>query len=84
MRAEYLARPKSERTKANHGAVVKSYISEGMAMEKECDARVEKILSELSVLLKDAGRDQSLISSIRNAYNDEKNSMKSRLINKYF
>ena len=83
-RSAFLALPKSERTKANLAATVKSYMSVGLAMEKECDAQVEAILSELTSLLKQAGRDLSLVQSIRNAYNSEKSSFKSSLISKYF
>lgn len=83
-RSAFLARPTSERTKANLAATVRSYMSEGLAMERECDAQVEAILSELSGLLSRAGRDQSLVDSIRSAYNSEKSALKSRLVNKYF
>ena len=53
-------------------------------MERECDSQVEAILSELKVLLKQAGRDESLVEFIRSAYDSEKSAMKSSLISKYF
>lgn len=84
VRSAFLARPASEITKANRAATVRSYMSEGLAMERECDAQVEAVLSELSGLLRSAGRDQSLVDSIRSAYNSEKSALKSRLVNKYF
>ena len=83
-RSAFLALPKSERTKANLAATVKSYVPEGLAMERECDSQVEAILSELKVLLKQAGRDESLVEFIRSAYDSEKSAMKSSLISKYF
>ena len=84
VRNEFHKRPVSEQTRAHVAAVVRSYMSEGLAMERECDAQVEAILSELSGLLSRAGRDQSLVDSIRSAYNSEKSALKSRLVNKYF
>ena len=53
-------------------------------MEDECDAQVDAILKELKVLLDKAGRKDTLTSTIKKAYEEEKKSMKARLINKYF
>lgn len=83
-KANFLALPKEEQKKSKKTEIVKNSIPEGLAMEKECDTQVEAILSELTDLLKKAGRDDSLVSAIRTAYNQEKQTMKARLVNKYF
>ena len=83
-KALYLQLPKSERSRAKKAAIVKSYMDEGVAMEKRYDAQVEAIIEELKQLLKDAGRDTELANSIREAYNQEKKTKKAQLINKYF
>ncbi len=83
-KALFLQLPKSERTRAKKASIVKSYMAEGMAMEKRYDAQVDVIIAELKHLLTDAGRDTELADSIRDAYNQEKKAKKAQLINKYF
>ena len=83
-KALYLQLPKSERSRTKKAAIVKSYMDEGLAMEKRYDAQVDTIIAELKQLLKDAGRSDELADSIREAYNQEKKAKKAQLINKYF
>ena len=83
-KALYLQLPKSERSRAKKASIVKSYMGEGLAMEKRYDAQVDTIIAELKQLLKDAGRGTELADSIREAYNQEKKAKKAQLINKYF
>lgn len=83
-KARFLALPKEERTQAKILEIVKQCIPQGAAMEDECDAQVDAILKELKVLLDKAGRKDTLTSTIKKAYEEEKKSMKARLINKYF
>lgn len=83
-KAMFLQLPKNEQTRTRIAQIVKECIPRGAAMEKECDAQVNEVLSELKALLKQAGRDTSLADSIKSAYDSEKKAMKSKLINKYF
>ena len=52
-------------------------------LEKDCDAQVEAILAEIKTLLEKSGQDTALVSSIRSAYNNEKQITKSYYISKY-
>ncbi len=83
-KAEFLARPVQEHTTANVAAVVKSRMSEGLAMEDRYDAQVDEVVAELTELLKAAGRDTKLATTVKNAYITEKKAEKARIINKYF
>ena len=83
-KAEFLARPVEERTQANVAAVVRNRMSEGFAMEDRYDAQVDQVVKELTELLKEAGRDTSLATSVKNAYIAEKKAEKARIIAKYF
>ena len=83
-KAEFLARPVEEHTQANVAAVVRSRMSEGFAMEDRYDAQVDQVVSELTELLKAAGRDTALATSVKNAYISEKKAEKARIIAKYF
>ena len=59
------------------------YISRGYALEGECDAQMEALLSELSTELKRTGEDMSLVGQIRSAYQTEKSLKKAEIIGKY-
>lgn len=83
-KAEFLARPVEEHTQANVAAVVRSRMSEGFAMEDRYDVQVDQVVSELTELLKAAGRDTALATSVKNAYISEKKAEKARIIAKYF
>ena len=83
-RAEFLARPVEEHTDANLAAVVRSSMSQGLAMEDRYDAQVDQVVAELTDLLKAAGRDTSLATAVKNAYVSEKKAEKARIIAKYF
>ncbi len=83
-KAEFLARPVEEHTTTNVAAVVKSRMSEGLAMEDRYDAQVDEVVAELTELLKAAGRDTKLATAVKNAYITEKKAEKARIINKYF
>lgn len=83
-RAEFLARPVEEHTQANLAATVKSYMSQGLAMEDRYDAQVDEVVAELTELLKAAGRDTELATAVKTAYINEKKAEKARIINRYF
>ena len=83
-KADFLARPVEEHTQENVAAVVKDKMDEGLAMEKRYDAQIEVVLSELTELLKAAGKNIDLVDTIRNAYVAEKKAEKARIMKKYF
>ena len=84
LKADFLTLPKKERTREKRAEIVTAHIAEGARMEKECDAQVDALISELKVLLEKSGRDMSLADSIMDSYKAEKKALKSFMINKYF
>ncbi len=53
------------------------------ALEKECDAKVNAILSELQTVLKESGQSTELVNQIRDAYDEKKIATKSHYISEY-
>ena len=53
------------------------------ALEKECDGKVNAILSELAEVLKSSGQSVALVDQIRNAYEEKKIVTKSHYISEY-
>lgn len=60
----------------------KEAIARATALEKDCDAQVESILSEISTLLKETGQSTDLVKQIREAYNEEKQLTKAYYVSK--
>lgn len=82
-RVEYWAIPKEQRKNISKQQFIATKAGQALAMEAECDAEVDKVLSELTSVLKAYGKDLSLIDSIRKAYANEKQLKKSYYITKY-
>jgi hypothetical protein len=76
--------PQSEWTKDNRTKIIMKHLGEAMAMEKDCDSKVSKLVSDLKELLTKAGRDTGLADQIQKAYNDEKKNMKAAYMQEYF
>lgn len=76
--------PQSEWTNDNRTKIIMKHIGEAMAMEKDCDSKVSKLVSDLKELLTKAGRDTGLADQIQKAYNDEKKNMKAAYMQEYF
>ncbi|MBE7020482.1 MAG: hypothetical protein E7411_03490 [Ruminococcaceae bacterium] len=53
------------------------------ALEKECDSKVNALLSELTTVLKNAGQSTELVKQIRDAYEEKKIVTKSHYISEY-
>ena len=68
--------------KGTKSALISRYVSMGYALEGECDAQMEALLSELQTELKRTGEDSSLIGKIRSAYQTEKSLKKASIIEK--
>lgn len=76
--------PQSEWTNDNRTKIIMKHLGEAMAMEKDCDSKVSKLVSDLKELLTKAGRDTGLADQIQKAYNDEKKNMKAAYMQEYF
>ncbi len=60
------------------------FLGQGTALESQCDAQMEQILSEMKKELLRAGKDTALISQIRATYETEKSVKKAALLEKYW
>ena len=79
-RAEYSAKPKSERT---HSKLVKwasGYVSEAANLEKECDARMDAVLARVKALAEKYGEDTDIVDTLAYFYAEEKSIQKSLYI----
>ncbi|MCR5843912.1 MAG: hypothetical protein K6G66_08140 [Oscillospiraceae bacterium] len=74
---EYAAMPESERTKAKLAGWASGYFSRASDLEKQCDAEMDKIVAEMSTLLKENGSDLELVDLIISSYAEEKSIQKS-------
>ena len=59
------------------------YLDRGEALEAECDARLEALLSDMTAQLKADGGDLSLVEDARALYIQEKKIRKAELYRKY-
>ena len=83
MKAEYAKLPAEQRTTSAKQSIASGYMSKINAMEAQCDAQVNGVVSELRALLKKSGRDTSLADTIMSTYNAEKENTKAYYINTY-
>ena len=71
-------------TKEQRSAKKKELLSEvypkASALERDCDAQIDQLLSKLTVLLKEAGDDTGLVDQIRNSYYNEKSLKKAHYL----
>lgn len=81
-KAHYLTYPYEERVNKK-GEILKSFYNKAVALEKECDANVDKVLSELDTILTRTGEDKSIITKIKEAYDNEKSLKKAYYLNLY-
>ena len=64
-------------------AFVKEYLRKGSALESACDAEMEKLLGQISGILKETGGDVATVDEIRSAYQNEKSIQKAVLMDQY-
>jgi len=62
---------------------IEGIIDKATALEEECDAQMNVYIQELQAELIRLGRDMSMVSEVRVAYQQEKQEKKSQLFNKY-
>lgn len=83
MKAEYAALPKDQQTASAKTNIASSYLGKISALEAQCDAQVNAVVTELRGVLEKSGGDMSLADAIMSAYASEKESTKAYYINKY-
>jgi len=81
---EWRAKPKSEQTLTARFQMAQKCISWGTALEAECDAEMNALLSKLEVALIANGEDTSLVDKIRSLYEEEKQIKRAMLIEEYY
>lgn len=82
-KAEVLEASKNVKGLVINLGTVNYYMDRGAALEKECDKRMEELLSEMTASLKASDGDLSLVDEARALYVEEKKLYKSELMNKY-
>lgn len=70
--AAYKAIPSEERTTKTVASLVSGYMSRGLDMEKECDARIETIVLKMETILQKSGGDLSIAQTVYDTYVEEK------------
>ena len=81
-KAEYIAMPKEKRTKANLAKMASSYLDRAVALEKECDMKMNAIVVAMETTIKENKGDLSLINTVIYSYANEKSLKKSWYISK--
>lgn len=81
--AEVNAIPKEKRTASVKLEFMNRYLDRGEALEAECDARLEALLSDMTAQLKADGGDLSLVEDARALYIQEKKIRKAELYRNY-
>ncbi len=82
VRSAYLDMPYKEQKGAKQKFLAQ-YLPEVASWEKECDAIVGGIISEIREALKESGQDSSIADTLEAAYKNEKKSKKAYFINRY-
>ena len=81
---EWRAKPKSEQTLTARFQMAQKCIDWGTALEAECDAEMELLLSKLESALLANGEDTSMAAEIRRLYEEEKQIKRAMLIEEYY
>ncbi len=82
-RGEYRALPREQRTKEKKEEIVASKTDLLYALEDECDARVNELLTYVAAELRKLGEDTGVISDYRKEYGDRKHAMESDYIQRF-
>lgn len=83
MKSEYMALPADSRGKSAISSILSSHMGEVSALEAECDGKINAIISELKADLSSIGADTSIVSTLQNQYQNEKNLRKSYYVSTY-
>lgn len=82
VKADYAALPESKRNLVGKKELASKYMSAATSLMSQCDAKVSALLSELENEIKANGGDTSVISTIKSAYENEKNLKKAYYMSK--
>lgn len=77
---EYVAYPEDQRSLILKVQVVLGKTNVLTAMEKDCDAEVNNICSQMTAILKANGRDTAIVREVKKTYTDKKAELKQELI----
>lgn len=81
--SEYKALPEEQRTTATKAAIIADNMSYMLSLEAQCDAQIKAVTDEMTALMKQYGKDLTLVDSINTAYINEKELKKAYYINLY-
>ena len=81
---EWRAKPKSEHTLTARFQMAQKCMSWGTALEVQCDAEMNVLLSELESALIANGESTALVGQIRSLYEQEKSVKRAALIGEYY
>ena len=77
----YYSQLDREQRKSAKSEIISRFYSRAVSMERQCDSQVESILSDLTNSLNESGGDTSIVSKMRQAYQNEKSLKKSYYLN---
>lgn len=81
-KAEYIAMPAEKRTKSNLAKLTSRYLAEATDLEKECDGKMDQIITEMETLIYDNNGDKNLPDTVFHTYVNEKSLKKSWYMSK--
>ena len=80
---EFYAYPPEERNTLLRDTVIASHIGELSQLEKNCDAKVKKLMDNLTLELKSIGADTSVVKTFDQTYSNKKNLKKAQYMREY-
>ena len=81
-KAEYIAMPEKDRTKSDLVKMTSRYLAKVTDLEKECDGKMDKVITAMETLIDDNNGDKSLPDTVFHAYVNEKSLKKSWYMSK--
>lgn len=71
-KAEYRAMTAEQRTKTALMKFAKGYVTRALALEKECDAKMDDVVSQMEAIIKENNGDMTLADTVVETYASEK------------
>lgn len=71
-KAEYRAMTAEQRTKTALMKFAKGYVTRALALEKECDAKMDDVVSQMEAIIKENNGDMTLVDTVVETYASEK------------
>ena len=82
VKSDYMALPASKKNLVGKKEVASKYLSVATSLLYECDSKMDTLLKELEGEIKSVNGDLSIINTIKNAYENEKNLKKAYYMSK--